>query len=61
MAASLRATSETREAHSGCSSAAKRASLQVASASFSQMSSHQVGVTRLPNHWWASSWMAVSA
>ena len=32
------------------------AAIQVANDSLSHRSSHQRGVTRSPNHWWASSW-----
>ena len=41
---------------SGCHSVRPLFPIHVANASLSQMSSHQTGVTRLPNHWWASSW-----
>ena len=36
-------------------------SIQVAKASFSQMSSHHAAVTRSPNHWCANSCAATSA
>jgi hypothetical protein len=35
--------------------------IQVANASLSHRSSHHAMVTRLPNHWWASSWVMTSA
>ena len=44
----------------GISSAVMRSPSQEAKDSFSQMSSHQAIVTRLPNHWWASSCAAVA-
>ena len=52
-------SSQTR--HSGRQSSTTRKAIQVAKASLSQRSSHQVMVTRLPNHWWASSCVTTSA
>ena len=34
-----------------------RKPIQLAKLSFSQMSSHQAGLTRSPNHWCESSWL----
>ena len=49
-----------------CSQSGRHAStvtsaMNVANASFSQMPFHQRIVTRLPNHWWASSCATTSA
>ena len=49
-----------------CSQSGRHASIvtramNVANASFSQMPFHQRIVTRLPNHWCASSWATTSA
>jgi len=38
-----------------------RAATYVANPSFNQRSVHHFMVTRLPNHWWASSWAITSA
>ena len=43
----------------GLTSAVMRSPSQEANDSFSHKSSHQAIVTRLPNHWWASSCAAV--
>jgi hypothetical protein len=45
----------------GYSSSQMPVSIHVAKPSLSHRSSHQSIVTRLPNHWWASSWMTTSA
>jgi hypothetical protein len=59
---SLRSASErvrtrfTMTSQSGRKRSRMFSPIQLAKASFSQRSSHQAMVTRLPNHWWAISW-----
>ena len=45
--------------HSGWKWSVALFSIHEAKDSFSQRSSHQPMVTRLPNHWWATSWATV--
>lgn len=52
-------SNQSRDDSCGCHCGRKRSvafcSIQVAKASFSQISSHSATDTRLPNHWWATS------
>lgn len=50
-------TNDSRWFYSGCRWSVARVSVKVAKLSFSQMSFHHFMVTRLPNHWCASSWL----
>lgn len=47
--------------HSGSMCSTPWYSIQEAKPSFSQRSFHHFMVTRLPNHWWASSWATTTA
>ena len=60
-AAVVKRPNEVQRSQSGRNASTVSSAMNVAKASFSQMPFHQRIVTRLPNHWWASSCATTSA